>query len=180
MLLCYEEFQTLVNNWYASENKTERLGQHLLNNTPYPIKDPEIFYNENHAAAAAWYHDRYVVASADFVKEWTATKNEEGIPKVHMSEIKELISKVEFSTSGEEGTCYLTTCTLTTYFGFKVSGKSGTIHHERFSEAVGKRYSFENAFTNLVEKHSYLQRFLMHFGENYESAKHLFLQNTDA
>lgn len=171
MLLNYDQFTDLVKGWYGKKDKTQRLGQFLLNITPYPIQDSEIFYNENHEAAAALYHDRYVVASMDFVKEWDEVKTAEGIPKIDIDEIKKMISGVEFNLSGQDGTGYQTTCTLTTYFGYKASGKSDTIHPQRFSEAVGRRFAFERALSTLIESHAYLERFLVFNNMSFEELK---------
>lgn len=165
MLLTEEQMRDQIREYWALAKQHERLGQWLVNRMPLKINDPDLFYEKNDNVAVHKYQERYVVASEQEVKDWTQARNEEGIPKVNISEVRDLIQKIEFNTSGSDGSCYTTVCTLTTNFGFKAIGKSGTIHERRFNEAVGKRYSLEDAFDNLIEHHSYLVRYLLVHGD---------------
>ena len=163
MLLTQTELTELTQAYYRDkQGEPERMGQFLLNRTPLKINDPDLFYEKDDGIAVHKYQERYIVASMEEVKAWAEARNAEDVPKVNIQEVKDLIQKVEFSTSGSDGSCYTTNCILTTNFGFKVSGKSGTIHEDRFSEEVCKRFAFEKAFNNLVDNHSYLVRYNLH------------------
>lgn len=162
MLLTQDELNELLRAYYKVPNNPERMGQWLMNRMELKVTDPDLFYEVDNAIAIHKYQLRYVVASLEEVKAWTEARNAGGVPRVDIQEVRDLIQKVEFITSGSDGSCYTTICTLTTNFGFKVSGKSGTIHEDRFNESVGKRFAFEKAFNNLVDNHSYLVRYNMH------------------
>lgn len=161
MLLTEEQMREQIREYWKVSDQQERLGQWLVNRMPLKLNDPDLFYEKNDNIAVSKYQARYVIASLEEVKDWTDARNSENVPKVDIGEVKDLIQQVEFNTSGSDGSCYQTICTLTTNFGFKACGKSGTIHEYRFNEEVGKRYSFEDAFSNLVEHHSYLVRYLL-------------------
>lgn len=160
MLLTEEQMRDQIREYWKVLDQQERLGQWLVNRMPLKINDQDLFYEKNDNVAVHKYQTRYVVASEQEVKDWTQARNEEGIPKVNIKEVQDLIQEIRFTTSG----C-TTVCILTTNFGFKATGKSGTIHERRFNEAVGKRYSLEDAFDNLIEHHSYLVRYLLVHGD---------------
>lgn len=162
MLLTQTQLTELTREYYKTENNQERMGQWLMNRTPLKIVDQDLFYEVDNAIAVQKYQERYIVASPEEVSEWSTALDADGVPKVDIQEVKNLIQKVEFNTSGADGSCYVTTCILTTNFGFKAIGKSGTIHEDRFNEGIGKRFSFDEAFGKLVEHHSYLVRYLLH------------------
>lgn len=162
MLLTQTQLTDLTREYYKTDPNHERMGQWLVNRTPLKIVDPDLFYEVDNAIAVHKYQERYIVASPEEVSEWANSCNEENVPKVDIQEVRNLISKVEFNTSGADGSCYVTVCTLTTNFGFKAIGKSGTIHEDRFNEGIGKKFAFEKAFNNLLDHHSYLVRYLLH------------------
>lgn len=162
MLLNQTELSELVREYFKEHPRAERMGQFLINRMALHINDPDLFYERDTNIAVHKYQERYVVASEEETKAWIEAKKDEGVPQVNLEEVKALIQKIEFNTSGEEGSCYTTTCTLTTNFGFKASGKGDAIHEDGFNEGVGKRFAFQRAFSKLVEYHSYLVRYNMH------------------
>lgn len=159
MLLTEEQMRDQIREYWKVSVQHERLGQWLMNRMPLKVNDPDLFYEKNDNIAVSKYQQRYVVASEEETKAWIEAKKSEGIPQVNIQEVKDLIQKIEFNTSGSDGSCYTTVCTLTTNFGFKAIDKSGAIHEEGFNEGVSKRFAFQNAFSKLVEHHSYLVRY---------------------
>lgn len=183
MLLSQTQLSELVREYYKEQPRAERMGQFLINRMALHINDPDLFYEKDNNIAVHKYQERYVVASEEETRAWAEAKKEEGVPLVNIQEVKDLIQKIEFNTSGADGSCYSTVCTLTTNFGFKAIGKSGTIHEDRFHEGIGKRYSFEDAFSKLVEHHSYLVRYNLHkAGQTLvrsKPVKHKYVQEDD-
>lgn len=161
MLLTEEQMRDQIREYWKVSEQHERLGQWLMNRMPLKVNDPDLFYEKNDNIAVSKYQTRYVVASEEETKAWIEAKKAEGVPQVNIQEVKDLIQKIEFNTSGAEGSCYQTVCTLTTNFGFKAIGKSDSIHEDGYNEGVGKRFAFQRAFSALVEHHSYLVRYLL-------------------
>lgn len=162
MLLSNDELQEQVRDYWKIPNNPERMGQWLLNRMPLKLNDPDLFYEEDSGIAVHKYQERYVVSSEAETRAWIEAKKAEGVLQVNLQEVKDSIQQVEFNTSGSDGSCYTTTCTLTTNFGFKAMGKGDAIHEDGYCEGVGKRFALQRAFSNLVEHHSYLVRYNMH------------------
>lgn len=154
MLLTEEQMRDQIREYWKVSEQHERLGQWLMNRMPLKLTDSDLFYEKNDNVAVHKYQTRYVVASDQEIMAWNVACSNQDIPKLNIQEVQDLIRNIEFNTSGSQ-----TTCTLTTTSGFKANGESGTVHKDRFNEDIGKRFSFEKAFNNLVEHHSYLVRY---------------------
>lgn len=160
MLLTINQVMDLHSQYVQSE-RTERLGQWLMNRSPLKLTDSGVFYETDDVKAMTSYINRYTIASTEEMIAWGKALDEDGVPKVNIDEVKGLISKVEFQESED----ILIVCTLTTFFGFKAIGKSGTISEARFNSAVGRKISFDNAFNSLVDSHAYMVRYNLHYAQ---------------
>lgn len=159
MLLSHDQLHEQIRQYYKVKDNPERMGQWLINRMPLKLNDPDLFYETDNNIAVHKYQTRYVMATEYETKAWIEARDAEKVPKVNIQDVWDLIQKIEFSTSGADGSCYVTTCILTTNFGFKALGKSGVIHEDRFNEDVCKRIALENAFSSLVENHAYMVRY---------------------
>ena len=55
-----EAFNSECNRWRKNPNKTERLGQRLMNGFSVGESNPEIFYENDHDKASKMFYEKYV------------------------------------------------------------------------------------------------------------------------
>lgn len=70
--------------------------------------------------------------------------------------VEAFVSGAEYAFLGER----TTVCTITTIFGYEVTGFSCPILKEQFDEELGKKLSYNKAVVELERLHSYLVSYL--------------------
>lgn len=134
---------------HPKEPRIQRLGQYLVCQLAQEfgfngVNDPELFYTEDSKFAQELFFEKYVFADHTDVVAWDVLK--EGVPKIEIAKVRQLVRSVEYIYRDR-----LTLCILTATNGAKLVGESNTVHDDRFNSDIGKKFSFGRAFDRLVE-----------------------------